>query len=59
VAQAIPVIESQTLAQSQNGAAGAVVRGVTPADLKAMSIITGNINPARWPVSARATTGAT
>jgi len=38
-----PVIESQTLAQSQNGAAGAVVRGVTPADLKAMSIITGNI----------------
>src|SRR6201996_288959 len=43
VVQAIPVVESQTLAQSQNGAAGAVVRGVTPADLKAMKIITSNI----------------
>jgi len=43
VIQAIPVVESQTLAQSQNSAAGAVVRGVTPADLKAMKIITGNI----------------
>jgi lipoprotein-releasing system permease protein len=43
VIQAIPVVESEAFAQSQSGAAGAVVRGVTPADLKAMKLIAGNI----------------
>ncbi|HZZ88236.1 MAG TPA: lipoprotein-releasing ABC transporter permease subunit [Caulobacteraceae bacterium] len=43
VVQAIPVVESQTLAQSASGAAGAIVRGVTPADLKATAIIANNI----------------
>jgi lipoprotein-releasing system permease protein len=43
VVQAIPVVESQTLAQSQSGAAGAIVRGVTVADVKAMKIVAGNI----------------
>ena len=43
VAQAISVVESEAFVQSQNGAAGAVVRGVEPADLKAMKLIAGNI----------------
>jgi lipoprotein-releasing system permease protein len=43
VLQAIPVVESQTLVQSQNSAAGAVVRGVSPADLKATPLIANNI----------------
>src|SRR5579862_1201291 len=43
VVQAIPVIESEAFVQSQSGAAGAVVRGVAPADLKAIRLIAGNI----------------
>jgi lipoprotein-releasing system permease protein len=43
VVQAIPVIESQTLVQSQDSAAGAIVRGVRPADLAATGLIAHNI----------------
>ena len=43
VVQAVPIVESQTLVQSQNSAAGAVVRGVSPADLKAMPLVWNNI----------------
>ena len=43
VVQAIPVIESQVLAQGPVAVSGAVVRGVTPGDLRAMPIITGNM----------------
>jgi lipoprotein-releasing system permease protein len=43
VVQAFPVVESQTLAQSQDSAAGAVVRGVTLADLEATPLIASNI----------------
>ncbi len=43
VVQAFPVVESQTLVQSQNSAAGAVVRGVTLADLKATPLIADHI----------------
>ncbi|MFI4934537.1 MAG: lipoprotein-releasing ABC transporter permease subunit [Caulobacterales bacterium] len=43
VVQAFPVIESQTLVQGDTAAAGAVVRGVTPQDLRATPLIAGNI----------------
>ena len=43
VIQAAPVIEAQSLVQGPDAAAGAIVRGVTPADLMATKIITGNI----------------
>jgi lipoprotein-releasing system permease protein len=43
VIQAIPVIESQALAQGPVAVSGAVVRGVTPADLRATPIISRNI----------------
>jgi lipoprotein-releasing system permease protein len=43
VVAAYPVVESQTLAQSQTSAAGAVVRGMTPADVAATPLIAGNI----------------
>jgi lipoprotein-releasing system permease protein len=43
VTQAIPVIESQALAQGPVAVAGAVVRGVTPADLRATPIVANNI----------------
>jgi lipoprotein-releasing system permease protein len=43
VIQAQPVVESQALVQGPAGAAGAVVRGVDPADLRATPIIAGNI----------------
>jgi lipoprotein-releasing system permease protein len=43
VVQAYPVVESQALVQSVNAASGAVVRGLTPADLKATAIIAGNV----------------
>ena len=43
VVQAIPVIESETLVQSQNAAAGAVVRGISLADLKATPLVVNNI----------------
>ncbi|HEX4742945.1 MAG TPA: lipoprotein-releasing ABC transporter permease subunit [Caulobacteraceae bacterium] len=43
VIQAIPVIESQVLAQGPVAVSGAVVRGVTPEDLRATPIIVHNI----------------
>ena len=43
VVQAIPLIESQALAQGPAAVAGAVVRGVSPADLRATTIIARNI----------------
>jgi lipoprotein-releasing system permease protein len=43
VVQAIPVVESQALVQGPMAAAGAVVRGVEPADLRATPIIARNI----------------
>ncbi|HEY2049865.1 MAG TPA: lipoprotein-releasing ABC transporter permease subunit [Caulobacteraceae bacterium] len=43
VIQAIPVIESQVLAQGPVAVSGAVVRGVTPEDLRATPIIVRNI----------------
>ncbi|MHB8528275.1 MAG: lipoprotein-releasing ABC transporter permease subunit [Caulobacteraceae bacterium] len=43
VIQAQPVVESQALAQGPGGAAGAIVRGVAPADLAATAIIARSI----------------
>jgi lipoprotein-releasing system permease protein len=43
VIQAIPVIESEALVQGADAAAGAVVRGVSPADLRATRIIASNM----------------
>ena len=43
VIQAIPVIESQVLAQGPVAVSGAVVRGVTPEDLRATPIVVHNI----------------
>jgi lipoprotein-releasing system permease protein len=43
VIQAIALIESQALVQGPTAAAGAVVRGIEPADLKATTIISRNI----------------
>jgi lipoprotein-releasing system permease protein len=43
VTQAIPLIESQALAQGPVAVSGAVVRGITPQDLRATSIISSNI----------------
>lgn len=43
VVQAIPVIESQALAQGPIAVAGVVVRGVDPADLRKTPIIAANI----------------
>ena len=43
VVQALPVVESQALAQGPGASAGAVVRGIDPADLHATPIIAGNI----------------
>ena len=43
VFEAFPVVESETLAQSQSGQAGGLVRGVTLADLKATPLIANNI----------------
>ncbi|HEY2179181.1 MAG TPA: lipoprotein-releasing ABC transporter permease subunit [Caulobacteraceae bacterium] len=43
VARAYPVIESEALVQGPSTAAGAVVRGVDPQDLRATPIIAGNI----------------
>jgi lipoprotein-releasing system permease protein len=43
VIEAIPVIESQALAQGPVAVSGAVVRGVTPEDLRATPIIAHNI----------------
>ncbi len=43
VIEAMPLIESQALVQGPAAAAGAVVRGIDPADLRATKIIAGNI----------------
>jgi len=43
VAEAYPVIESEALVTSDRAATGALVRGLSPADLKANSLITGNM----------------
>ncbi|MDQ2860806.1 MAG: lipoprotein-releasing system transmembrane subunit LolC, partial [Pseudomonadota bacterium] len=43
VIQALPVVESQALVQGPSSAAGAVVRGIAPADLRATRIVAGNI----------------
>jgi len=43
VTEAVPMVESQALAQGSVGAAGAVVRGVDPADMRMMALITSNI----------------
>ena len=43
VVQAMPLIESQALAQGPVAVSGAVVRGVSPADLRATPIIARNI----------------
>jgi lipoprotein-releasing system permease protein len=43
VISAQPVVESQALVQGPEASAGAVVRGIEPADLRATKIISGNI----------------
>ncbi|MES2343370.1 MAG: lipoprotein-releasing ABC transporter permease subunit [Pseudomonadota bacterium] len=43
VTQAAPVIEAQAMALGIGQISGAIVRGITPADLKATKIISGNI----------------
>jgi lipoprotein-releasing system permease protein len=43
VVQAIPVIEAQAGAIGPDSSSGAIVRGMTPADVKASKIIAGNI----------------
>lgn len=43
VKQVIPVVEGQAMVLGPNQIAGAIVRGVTPADLKATTIVSGNI----------------
>jgi lipoprotein-releasing system permease protein len=43
VTQAFAVVESEVLVLGPSGAAGAVVRGVSPEDLRATPIIAGNI----------------
>lgn len=44
VTQAAPVIEAQAMALGQGQISGAIVRGITPADLKATKLVSGNIN---------------
>jgi len=43
VIQAMPLVESQALVQGPTAAAGAVVRGIDPADLRATRIVVNNI----------------
>ena len=43
VTQAIPMVEAQAMAVGQGQISGAIVRGVTPADLKSIKIIAGNV----------------
>jgi lipoprotein-releasing system permease protein len=43
VVEAYPTIESEALVTSDRAATGALVRGLTPADLKANSLIAGNL----------------
>lgn len=42
---AVAVVESQALASGPSANAGAVVRGMVPADVRASAIITGNLKP--------------
>jgi lipoprotein-releasing system permease protein len=44
VTQAAPVIEAQAMALGQGQISGAIVRGITPSDLKATTLVSGNIN---------------
>ncbi len=43
VAQAVPLVEAQALVQGRAATSGAVVRGITPGDLRETKIISGNI----------------
>ncbi|WP_372786516.1 lipoprotein-releasing ABC transporter permease subunit [Phenylobacterium sp.] len=43
VTQATPVIEAQAIAMGPNQITGAIVRGLTPGDLRATRIVAGNI----------------
>jgi lipoprotein-releasing system permease protein len=43
VVQAMGLVESEALVQGPSAAAGAVVRGIDPADLRATAIVAGNI----------------
>jgi lipoprotein-releasing system permease protein len=43
VVQAAPVVEAQVLVQGRGQTSGAIVRGITPEDLRATPIIAGNI----------------
>ena len=43
VRQVVPVVEAQAMALGQGQISGAIVRGVTPKDLQAMRIISGNL----------------
>ena len=43
VVQAVPMVEAEALAQGPDNVTGAVVRGVTPSDLKSIKIVSGNI----------------
>ena len=43
VTQAVPMVEAQAMAIGQGQIAGAIVRGITPADLRSIQIISGNI----------------
>jgi lipoprotein-releasing system permease protein len=43
VTQAIPVIEAQAIAMGPSQITGAIVRGLSPADLRATRIVAGNI----------------
>jgi lipoprotein-releasing system permease protein len=43
VTQAIPMVEAQAMAIGQGQIAGAIVRGIAPADLQSIKIISGNI----------------
>jgi lipoprotein-releasing system permease protein len=43
VTAAIPVVEGQVMATSEFGASGAVVRGIRPADMRALRLVSGHI----------------
>ncbi|HEX4098443.1 MAG TPA: lipoprotein-releasing ABC transporter permease subunit, partial [Caulobacteraceae bacterium] len=45
VTQAIPMVEAEALATAGGETTGVIVRGVRPADLKTMSLVTANIKP--------------
>ena len=43
VTQVLPVVEAQALVQGPDQVSGAIVRGITPPDLKATTIVSGNV----------------